>query len=270
MKLKGTVSGMKFQETGQQKSARRRLSSLKSKMVEYSKEDVRELANEIVRNPNRIPKELDKLLNSKVPFPKLDLLGKIVGGNLEVEKAFSLFDRIVEMDRMGSYVIVAYGMSKFIDSDLDLCMNKAREYIIKGDEWYVCDIFGDRILGHSLVERFEESRSYFRKFSKDENRWIRRSVGVAVHYFAKKVRDDEKRIRILIDMLDMQVEEKNRDVVKGVGWGLKTIGKFYPEILEGYLKRTLTKKRISALMFRKAITYLPEESKKELMKLKNA
>jgi len=237
-------------------------------MRKHSTGYIRKLAGDLVRNPARIPRELDSLLNSKIPFPKLDLLGKIIGENLNAEKAFSLFDRIVDMDKMGSYVIVAYGMTEFINSDLNLCMNKAKEYIVKGNEWYVCDIFGDRILGHSLVERFEDSLPYFREFSRDENRWMRRVVGVAVHYFAKKIRDDEKRIRRLIDLLDMQVEEKNRDIAKGVGWGLKTIGKFYPEVLERYLKRILSRKRISAVVFRKAVTYLP--NKEELIKLKNA
>ena len=54
-------------------------------------------------------------------------------------------------------------------------------------------------------------------------------------------------------------------VVKGVGWGLKTIGKHQPKLVEEYLQETLESKRISKLMLRKATTYLDEKTKERFM-----
>jgi 3-methyladenine DNA glycosylase AlkD len=49
-----------------------------------------------------------------------------------------------------------------------------------------------------------------------------------------------------------------------VGWGLKTIGKHQPKLVENYLEETLETKKISKLMLRKATTYLDEEIKEKL------
>jgi hypothetical protein len=47
---------------------------------------------------------------------------------------------------------------------------------------------------------------------------------------------------------------------KGVGWGLKTLGKHYPDLLVEWLPRQLPR-RHRAVMERKALTYLSEEQR---------
>jgi len=54
--------------------------------------------------------------------------------------------------------------------------------------------------------------------------------------------------------------ERNYDAVTIVGWGLKTLGRFYPAILTGWLV-SLQNRPHSALMIRKAVTFLPPEMK---------
>jgi 3-methyladenine DNA glycosylase AlkD len=53
--------------------------------------------------------------------------------------------------------------------------------------------------------------------------------------------------------------------VKGVGWGLKTIGRHQPKLVEDYLEKTLETKRISKLMLRKATKYLDEETREKFV-----
>ncbi|MBU7016143.1 MAG: DNA alkylation repair protein [Theionarchaea archaeon] len=87
-------------------------------------------------------------------------------------------------------------------------MEKSREYIIKGDTWYVCDIIGERSLGHALVNSFDKSLPWFKKFLNDENKWVKRSVGAAIHFFSKRVIDQPEKTQLLLDLTEPHIEEK--------------------------------------------------------------
>jgi 3-methyladenine DNA glycosylase AlkD len=58
--------------------------------------------------------------------------------------------------------------------------------------------------------------------------------------------------------------ERNRDAIKGIGWGLKTIGKHQPKLLTTFLKNHTKRAHPTKLMLRKAITYLPARMKRQL------
>jgi len=53
------------------------------------------------------------------------------------------------------------------------------------------------------------------------------------------------------------------DVVKGVGWGLKTLGRYYPDLVADWLAQQVVhrQQRYRTLMLRKALTYLPDEQR---------
>ena len=53
------------------------------------------------------------------------------------------------------------------------------------------------------------------------------------------------------------------DAVKGVGWGLKTLGKYYPDLVAGWLAREIapSQRRHRTLMLRKTTTYLSDEQR---------
>ena len=54
-------------------------------------------------------------------------------------------------------------------------------------------------------------------------------------------------------------------MLKGVGWGLKTVGKHQPKMVEEYLQEVLETKRISKLMLQKATTYLDEKTREKIV-----
>lgn len=207
---------------------------------------------------------LKPILTTKCPFHKLDLLGKEIGqaGIHQSRQFFRAFDEIVDYGAMGGYVIVGQALCCFLKDNFEMVMRKSREYIIKGDVWYVCDIIGERSLGTAVVSYFNESIPWFKRFLEDENKWVKRSVGVAIHFFSKRVLNNPLRSKKLLDVIEPYLEEKRVDVVKGIGWGLKTIGRHHPDILIGFLKQQVrARKRISKLMMRKALTYVNEERK---------
>ena len=53
------------------------------------------------------------------------------------------------------------------------------------------------------------------------------------------------------------------DAVKGVGWGLKTLGKHYPDLVADWLADQVVqrRRRHRTLMLRKALTYLSDEQR---------
>lgn len=166
---------------------------------------------------------------------------------------------------MGSFVVAGQALIKFLPYDFKEVMEKSKEYIIKGNTWYVCDIIGERSIGYALVEYFEETFPWLEKFLRDENKWVKRSAGVAIHFFSKRVLNEPEKTKKLLDLIEPFVEEKQSDAVKGIGWGLKTIGRHHPDILAEFLKKQIKeKKKISKLMMRKALTYLKKDKISEV------
>ena len=207
------------------------------------------------------------ILEKKCPFSKLDLIGRNLGLNLKDKPELLIkgFDILIESNKMGSYVIVSQGLSQLMPENIELVMEKSRQYIIYGDKWYVCDIIGERSIGLSLVNYFDITISWIQKFLEDENRWIRRSAGISIHFFSKRILDQKERTILLLNILEPHMEEKQIDTVKGIGWGLKTIGKYHPDILTEFLLAQLSKdKIISKTMLRKALTYLPMDKREEI------
>lgn len=237
-----------------------------------SKKEIIQIAGKVVNstlegNTEAAFYTLKPILDVKCPFSKLDALGRKIGqaDTTEPEKFFELFDRIIDCNAMGGYVIVGRALIHFLQDNFEKVMEKSREYIIKGDAWYVCDIIGERSLGQSLVDYFERTLFWMEKFLKDSNNWVKRSVGVAIHFFSKRVLDEPEKTQMLLDLVEPYIEEKQLDVVKGIGWGLKTIGRHHPDLLVTFLKEQIeSQKNISKLMMRKAMTYLEEDKKKDV------
>ena len=211
---------------------------------------------------------LKPLLNTKCPFSKLDLLGKLIGSKAKEQpiEFLEAFDRIIASQAMGGFVVVGQALVSLLETNFDATMNKSREYIIKGATWYVCDIIGERSIGKAVVKHFERTLPHLKAFLEDENKWVKRSAGVAVHFFAKRVPNEPQKARALLEVLAPLIEERQVDVVKGIGWGIKTIGRVYPDVAVPFLIEQLkAKKKLSKLMMRKALTYLPTDKKAEVL-----
>ncbi|HSQ39895.1 MAG TPA: DNA alkylation repair protein [Anaerolineales bacterium] len=135
--------------------------------------------------------------------------------------------------------------------------------MILADIWYATDILGERVPGPALVTDFDRALAAFSPWRADENRWVRRTVGVAVHLWAKRSRGaDEysKQVKQLLTFLEPMFEERDIDAIKGVGWGLKTLGKYYPDLIGDWLTQQKNRPH-RVLMMRKAITYLSKKQR---------
>jgi len=66
----------------------------------------------------------------------------------------------------------------------------------------------------------------------------------------------------------LYIEEKQIDIVKGLGWGLKTIGKYHSKIASEFLIRQIKEgKKLSGTMKRKALEKLEIKDRIRIEKL---
>jgi 3-methyladenine DNA glycosylase AlkD len=221
---------------------------------------------------NKVWDELLPVLNERTSFQMLDIIGSKIGENALSHKSkyLEFFDLLSNNKLMGGYVVIAQALISLLQDDYRKCFEKAKEYMIEGDEWYVCDTFGERVLGYAMIDHYDKVRSLFQEFVYDDNHWVRRSVGVATHFFAKRCRDnkrDDEKAADILELLTPQICERDIRILKGIGWGLKTLGRYYPELLVPYIKTQISSKRISAVIIRKCITYLDDISKNEILQL---
>ena len=231
-----------------------------------NKQDARELANRLIPmlEAGRVKqayKKLSPVLAQKTPFPVLGAIGETVGP-CSFKTLDPFLQYIAEQGSMGGWVVIGTALGQHLDRGIVGTFSRCRKYVIQADCWYGADILGERIPGPALViGDFNKALSLLQPWRKDKNRWVRRVIGVAVHFWAKRSRgipEMEKQAGQLVKLLQPMFEEPETDAIKGVGWGLKTLGKFYPDLLSEWLTDQIIKKRRNPrlLMIRKASTYL--------------
>ncbi len=178
-------------------------------------------------------KLVDTVLAQKVRFPLLEFSAKQLYSAIPYHQHILLLDSIIAHKTIGGNVIAGIILQLRLKVDFSASLNKAVEYIIAGDEWYVCDIIGERVMGYALLTMPEKTIPFLKKCTKHANKWIVRCVGVATHYAVKKGLKKayvEEMFRLLLSLSHLT----EFHTVKGVGWAAKTIAKFHPDIISRY------------------------------------
>ena len=208
---------------------------------------------------------LSPVLAERTPFDMLRRIGEPVGaGPLETTNAF--LDRIAADKTEGGWVVIASVLEKQLDHDLAGAFARCRGYIIAADVWYAADTLGEGVAGRALVAYFQPALDLLALWREDANPWVRRAVGVAVHFWAKRSRgapEHAAQAEALLAFLEPMFEEWDITAVKGVGWGLKTLGRHYPDLVADWVAQQVVQRqrRHRALMLRKALTYLSDEQR---------
>jgi hypothetical protein len=195
----------------------------------------------------------------------LRLIGHPIGRGV-LDQVNTFLELIAADKSEGGWVVIGSALEMQFDRDHRGAFDRCREYIIAGDVWYAADILGEQVPGNALVADFEPSLRLLDSWRVDENRWVRRAVGVSAHYWAKRARGaDEKRDQAaeLLAFLEPSFAEWQIDAAKGTGWGLKTLGRYYPDLTAAWLREQVVvrKRRHRAIILRKALTYLSPEQR---------
>jgi 3-methyladenine DNA glycosylase AlkD len=208
------------------------------------------------------------VLEARTRFPLLGTIG------LELAQAppyrlDRFLDVLADRGTEGGWVVVGAALGARVDVDLEEAFRRCRHMVMRADIWYGADILGERVPGPALLQHFGEATSELGEWREDPNRWVRRCLGVAVHFWAKRSKGRaclQPSAAQLLSLLEPLFSERDLDAVKGIGWGLKTIGRHYPALLEDWLRQqvVLEGKPYRALMFRKATSYLPGAARARL------
>lgn len=211
------------------------------------------------------------ILEQRVPFDRLGRIGVIVG-KLPAEHLYLWLEQIGAIRAEGSWVVIGSALSQHIEQDIETTIQQTRRYIVMADIWYGADIFAERVPGPALVTHFQQGLELLEAWLLDENHWVRRAVGVSTHFWAKRSRGDPGKCAQATDLLDF-VEplfgEWQMDAAKGIGWGLKTLGRYYPVLTADWLISQVSRRHRSVVL-RKAIAYLPPEERTRVLLAANA
>jgi hypothetical protein len=220
---------------------------------------------------------LSPVLAQRTPFRLLGRIGEAIGaGPLESVNAF--LDRIAAGRSEGGWVVIGSALGTQLERDPKGALARCRTFVIAADVWYAADILGERVPGPALLSSFQTALHLLAPWCEDPNRWVRRTVGVSVHFWAKRsgvenrhrcgAPEQATQAKALLDLLDPMFGEWDMDAAKGVGWGLKTLGRYYPDLVADWLAQQIIcrQRRHRALMLRKALPnpvrpYLPEQQR---------
>jgi hypothetical protein len=133
--------------------------------------------------------------------------------------------------------------------------------------WCASDIIGERVAGGALLANLDGALVKLASWRDDPDRWIRRACGAGVHRWAKRVAgSDESGARRVLDFLAPVAGELETDAIKGIGWGIKTIGRHHPRlVVDWIIAQHHRRGRLSALMLQKATTYLSEDERRRAL-----
>ncbi len=211
---------------------------------------------------------LNEILEEHTPFRLLDIIGAALD-KVDRQKANALLDEIAAQGSEGGWVVIASALRERLPADLAGALAASRKYIMEADIWYGCDCFGERVPGPALVDYFDTALDHLKNWRNDPNTWVRRSLGVAGHFWTKHTRDPQynPQARKLLEFLSPMLEERDINTAKGIGWTLKTMGRYYPRIAAEWLEEELIRKgrKPAAIVRRKALKFLPPELKEKFL-----
>ncbi len=208
---------------------------------------------------------LASVLAERTPFDMLRRISKSVGvGPMELANTF--LERVAADKTEGGWVVIAKILEQQLERDLAGALARCREFIVAADVWYGADTMGEGVVGQALVRHFEPALDLLAPWREDANPWVRRAVGTGVHFWAKRSRGAAEltgQARALLALLEPVFGEWDMIAVKGVGWGLKTMGRNYPDLMTEWLPKQVNRRHRS-LMLRKALMYLSEEQRAQV------
>lgn len=175
----------------------------------------------------------ENMLLQKIKFPLLEYAAKLLHAHIADDRQIEFCDCVIDRHTMGGNVIAGYMLQLRLQAHFNESMAKATEYIIAGNQWYVCDIIGERVMGHALLTVPAQTLPLLQQFATHPDKWIVRSIGVAGHYAIKKglAKADAAKLFALLLSLSGTTDFHTR---KGIGWAAKTMAKFHPGIVAGH------------------------------------
>ena len=121
-------------------------------------------------------------------------------------------------------------------------------------DWETCDQLALRVVVHGLIKEEDHCLSLLEKWRNSANKWHRR---LAVATIPPYIRAKKDQADFCLQFIDKMMHEKDKDVLKAIGWALREISKKAPEKVYRFLMQYSRKPD-------KNITYIIREGMKKL------
>ncbi|UCG37430.1 MAG: DNA alkylation repair protein [Candidatus Bathyarchaeota archaeon] len=142
------------------------------------------------------------------------------------------------------------------ESDFHLLESWLTEHV---RSWGACDDFCTHALG-AFIYRFPEFIQKTRRWTRSENRWIRRASAVCLIYSVRR----KERLKDIFETADALLTDQDVMVQKGYGWMLKEASNHFPLEVFNYVMKH--RKEMPRTALRYAIEKLSSELRIEAMK----
>jgi 3-methyladenine DNA glycosylase AlkD len=148
-----------------------------------------------------------------------------------------------------------YLHGKYEPGDFKIFERWINEYV---NNWASCDTLCNHSVGE-FIQMYPGFLDELKKFSKSENRWMRRASAVSLIIPAR----NGKFLTDILEIADILLTDKDDLVRKGYGWMLKAASQAHQQAIYEYVFRKKDVMPRTALRY--AIEKMPEHLKKEAM-----
>jgi len=125
--------------------------------------------------------------------------------------------------------------------------------------WASCDGFCNHTMG-DFIEQYPEDIDELKRWTKSENRWMRRAAAVSLIVPAKHGKFPEESMEIA----DLLLTDNDDMVQKGYGWLLKEVSRKHTDEVYSYVMKN--KRMMPRIALRYAIELMPKDLKAVAMK----
>ena len=229
-----------------------------TKVSNMDKSQIQERTKELLEKaekPKEFTKELQELLKSYVdidatknylriipetgkfygvPLPILRAIAAEIGKFIQKEtiKAKVLLETIWSEGSFEARQIAGKCLEKFGPRNPKVCLDFISSVLSDLDNWAVCDNLAMCGVEPIVYQSPELVLPLSEKWIKDKNKWIRRFGVVSLRGY-KRVKITDK----VFQILDLVMEDKDKDVKKAVSWILREITKKNPDEVGKFLMK---------------------------------
>ena len=188
-------------------------------------------------------------------------IGKFI--KKEPTKATTLLETIWDEGSFESRLIARKCLEKFGPKNPKICLDFVSSVLPDLDNWAVCDNLAMCGVEPIVYSNPELVLPLSEKWIKSENKWIRRFGVVSLRGY-KKVQITDKVFKIL----DLVMEDRDRDIKKAVSWILREITKKNPDDVAKFLIRweKASPSKDTKWIIKDGMKKLPKEIQDEVLK----
>jgi len=219
---------------------------------------------EATKNYQRIIPDTGKFYG--VPLPVLRIISAEIGKFIQKEptKATTLLETIWDEGSFEARQIAGKCLEKFGPKNPKICLDFVSSVLPDLDNWAVCDNLAMCGVEPIVYSNPELVLPLSERWIKSENKWIRRFGVVSLRGY-KRIQITDKAFEIL----DLVMEDKDKDIKKAVSWVLREITKKNPDGVAEFLTRWAEAKPDKNVrwIIKDGMKKLPKEMQTEILTL---